>query len=252
MRRGWRSVALIPGVAVLLAVLVWGYTGLPGFGAGIPQYGRVIDAIAQQQRHLTNFVTAVMFDYRGVDTMVEEFILFASVLGVALLLRSTRDIAEDPPRDAVTAVAVRTGGGALAPVLMVFGLWVISFGYITPGGGFQGGVIAAGGALLLFLAGSYRTFRHAAPETLVDAAEGLGAAGYVGIGLLGLAAGSPFLFNAIPLGSAGTLASSGTIAALNWASGIEVAAAFVLLFGEFLEEHIEALAEAAAEPGEAA
>jgi len=238
-RTTWRAVLLVPGLAVVLGMLVWAFAGLPGFGDRIGDYGRLINQLAQSQRHVTNFVTAVMFDYRGIDTMVEEFILFASVTGVALLLRSTREIDEHPPHDVVTSDAVRTAGGLLAPVLLLFGLWTVSFGYITPGGGFQGGVLASAGALLLWLAGSYRIFQRSAPETLLDAAEGLGAAGYVAVGLLGMAAGAEFLTNTLGLGSAGTLASGGTIAALNWVAGVEVTAAFLLLYREFTQEYIE-------------
>lgn len=237
-----RFALLIPGLAAILGVLLWGYTGLPSFGATISPYGQFINAVAEPQRHVTNLVSAVMFDYRGIDTLVEEFILFASAMGVALLLRSSREVAEQRPRDVVTSDAVRTAGGALAPVMLLFGLWIIAFGYVTPGGGFQGGVVASAGALLLWLAGSYRTLRDLSPTSLVDAAEGLGAASYIGIGLLGLAAGSAFLYNAMPLGTAGTLASGGTIAALNWVAGIEVAAAFVLIYHEFLEEYIQTFA----------
>lgn len=239
MSRRLRSLVLVPPLAVLTGVLLWGYSGLPGFGTRIGKYGRFIDHVAQQQRHVTNFAAAVMFDYRGIDTMIEEFILFTAVMGVALLLRSTREVAEQRPYDIVTSDAVRTAGSGLSPVLLLFGLWVIAFGYVTPGGGFQGGVVASGGLLLLWLGGSYRQFRAASPTTLIDAAEGLGAAAYVAIGLLGMAAGTAFLANTIPLGSAGTLTSGGTIAALNWASGIEVAAAFVLLYHEFTKEYIQ-------------
>lgn len=246
-RAVWRLVALVPGLGVLLGVLLWAAAGLPHFGDQISEYGQLINSVAQSQRHVTNFVSAVMFDYRGVDTMVEEFILFASVMGTVLLLRSSREVAEQRPRDVVTSDAVRAVGSGLAPVLLLFGLWVIAFGYITPGGGFQGGVIASGGVLLLWLGGSYRDFRAASPSTLLDAAEGLGAAAYVGIGLLGLAAGTAFLSNAIPLGAAGSLTSGGTIAALNWASGAEVAAAFVLLYHEFMEEHIQTFPKSVAE-----
>lgn len=247
MSRRWRAVLLAPVLAAVLGVLLWGYAGLPGFGSRIGEYGRLINHLAQPQRHVTNFVSAVMFDYRGIDTMIEEFILFASVMGTVLLLRSSREVAEQQPRDVVTSDAVRAVGSGLSPPLLLFGLWVIAFGYITPGGGFQGGVIASGGALLLWLGGSYRDFRAASPSTLLDAAEGLGAAAYVGIGLLGLAAGTAFLSNAIPLGVAGTLTSGGTIAALNWASGAEVAAAFVLLYHEFMEEYIQTFPKVMAE-----
>jgi len=245
-RTTWRAVLLVPGLAVVLGMLVWAFAGLPGFGDRVGDYGRLINQLAQSQRHVTNFVTAVMFDYRGIDTMVEEFILFTSVTGVALLLRSTREVDENPPHDVVTSDAVRTAGGALAPVLLLFGLWTIAFGYITPGGGFQGGVLASAGALLLWLAGSYRIFQRSAPETLLDAAEGLGAAGYVAVGLLGMAAGGAFLTNTLGLGSAGTLASGGTIAALNWVAGVEVTAAFLLLYREFTQEYIETFRRAEA------
>lgn len=243
----WRAVLLAPVLAAVLGVLLWGYAGLPGFGSRIGEYGQLINQAAQRQRHVTNFVAAVMFDYRGIDTMIEEFILFTAVMGTVLLLRSTREVAEQRPHDVVTSDAVRAAGSGLAPVLLLFGLWVIAFGYITPGGGFQGGVIASAGALLLWVGGSYRDFRSLTPSTLLDAAEGLGAAAYVGIGLLGLAAGTAFLSNEIPLGAAGTLTSGGTIAALNWASGAEVAAAFVLLYHEFMEEHIQTFPQSKAE-----
>ncbi|NKZ03120.1 MnhB domain-containing protein [Actinomadura latina] len=247
MNRKWRRALVLPPLAAILSVLIWGYTGLPGFGSRIGEYGDLINGHAQTQRHITNYVTAVMFDYRGLDTMIEEFILFTAVMGLVLLLRSSRDVAEQRPRDVVTSDAVRTVGGTLAPVLLLFGLWVITFGYITPGGGFQGGVIASAGALMLWAAGGYRHFRHLAPSTLLDAAEGLGAAAYVAVGFLGLAAGAAFLSNTMPLGSAGTLASSGTIAPLNWAAGIEVTAAFVLIYREFIEEYIQTFPGARAE-----
>lgn len=239
MRKRWRRALVLPPLAAILSVLIWGYTGLPDFGSQIGEYGNLINQNAQAQRHITNYVTAVMFDYRGLDTMIEEFILFTAVMGLVLLLRSSRDVAEQRPRDTVTSDAVRTVGSTLAPVLLLFGLWVITFGYITPGGGFQGGVIASGGALMLWAAGGYRYFRRLTPSTLLDASEGIGAAAYVAVGFLGLTAGAAFLTNTLPLGSAGTLASSGTIAALNWAAGIEVTAAFVLIYHEFIEEYVQ-------------
>lgn len=239
MSRRWRYALLAPSLAAVFAVLLWGYAGLPDFGARVGEYGVAIDQAAQRQRHVTNLVTAVMFDYRGLDTMIEEFILFTAVMGAALLLRSGREEAEQRPRDVVTSDAVRAAGGVLVPVLLLFGLWVIAFGYITPGGGFQGGVIVSGAPLLVWAAGSYRLFRASSPSTVFDAAEGLGAASYVAVGLLGLASGGAFLYNTLPLGSAGTLASGGTIALLNWASGLEVAAAFVLIYHEFTEAHIQ-------------
>ena len=49
-------------------------------------------------------------------------------------------------------------------------------------------------------------------------------------------AGAAYLGNVVDLGTKGTLAAAGTIPVLNAAAGLEVAAALVLLFHEFLEE----------------
>jgi multicomponent Na+:H+ antiporter subunit B len=105
-----------------------------------------------------------------------------------------------------------------------------------PGGGFQGRVVLATGALLVYLSGEYVTLRRVRPEALIDLAESTGAAGYVAIGFLGLAAGATFLTNVLPLGQPGTLLSSGTIPLINLAVGLEVAGGFVLLISEFLEQ----------------
>jgi multicomponent Na+:H+ antiporter subunit B len=116
------------------------------------------------------------------------------------------------------------------------GLYVVAHGAITPGGGFQGGVILAAAFALIYLAGSYRSYRNMTPHVGLDLVEGTGAGGYAVIGVISMLLGSAFLHNFGPFGTAGTLASAGSIPFLNVASGLEVSAAFVLLFTEFLEE----------------
>ena len=61
------------------------------------------------ERHATAVVTAINFDYRGFDTMGEEFILFAAVLGLALLLREPREERDRP------APTTRSSAGARRP-----------------------------------------------------------------------------------------------------------------------------------------
>ncbi|MFD1657487.1 MnhB domain-containing protein [Streptomyces caeni] len=64
-------------------------------------------------------------------------------------------------------------------------------GYLTPGGGFQDGVVRAA-ALLIWIAGSHRAHRALTPTSLVDAAEGTGAAGCIAVGVGAMVAGQPF------------------------------------------------------------
>jgi multicomponent Na+:H+ antiporter subunit B len=221
--------------AVLAALMVWSLTGLPDFGDFQGEYGRILNSVAQSERHVSNVVAAVVFDYRGFDTLGEEFMLFAAVMGVALLLREARDEGERP-EDAVRSDAISAVGLALVGPAIVVGLYVVAHGYLTPGGGFQGGVATAGGLVLLYAAGRYSSYRESSPRALVDLSEGVGAGAYAAVGVATLIAGGLYLENVVRLGTTGTLASGGTIPILNAASGLEVTAALVLIFHEFLEE----------------
>jgi multicomponent Na+:H+ antiporter subunit B len=109
MSSGTRRAVFLPAAAVVAAVLVWGLTGLPGFGHYRGPYGLVLNDVAVQERHMTNVVTAVVFDYRGFDTLGEEFILFTSVIAVALLLRSVREEQTKEVREPVSGEAWRAG-----------------------------------------------------------------------------------------------------------------------------------------------
>jgi multicomponent Na+:H+ antiporter subunit B len=85
---------------------------------------------------MVNTVTAVVFDYRGFDTMGEELLLFAAASATALLLRHTR---ADDTRDIVAGIrsdAVRAVGAVTAVAALVLGLDTVAHGFITPGGGF--------------------------------------------------------------------------------------------------------------------
>jgi multicomponent Na+:H+ antiporter subunit B len=221
--------------AGLSALLLWAVAGLPDFGNYKGRYGATLNKVTVSERHATNVVTAIVFDYRGFDTLGEEFILFTSVMGVALLLRDARE-EERRPRDALESDPVRMVGIAFSAALLVMGLYVVAHGAITPGGGFQGGVILAGAIALVYLAGEYRAYRNLTPHPALDLVEGVGAGGYAVIGIAAMLLGSAYLHNFGPFGTAGTLASAGSIPMLNVASALEVSAAFVLLFTEFLEE----------------
>ena len=65
-------------VAGLAAFYLWGLSGLPGFGRYPGPYGFVILHLAVRQTFATGIVSAVNFEYRGFDTLGEEFILFTA------------------------------------------------------------------------------------------------------------------------------------------------------------------------------
>jgi len=222
--------------AGLAALLGFGVAGLPAFGDYHGPYGLVLNHVVLAQRHTTNVVAAVVFDYRGFDTLGEELMLFAAVAATALILREAREEEARQVVDSVQSEPVRAVGLAAVPVVILLGLFVVAFGYLTPGGGFQGGTVVALGLLLVYLAAEHRAYRRLTPTHVVDVFEGGGAAAFVALALGALLGGLAFQQNFLPLGRIGALTSGGSIPLLNWATAIEVTAAFVLLFGEFLEE----------------
>jgi len=237
-----RMVLFALGALGIATVCIAGGRRIPPAGAYHGAYGEVLNAVAVGERKATDVVSAVNFDYRGFDTLGEEFILFGSVVAVSAILRKQEDEDEDSgedhwePRKAPDSDAVRVLAVMLVPLLVCFCLYMVTSGAVSPGGGFQGGVVLATAPLLVYLCAHAKSYLRIAPPPLVKAGEAVGAAGYALIGLLGLFAGKAFLENVVPLGSAGSGWSGGTIFLLNLTVGIAVAAGFVELLSVFIEE----------------
>lgn len=226
-----------PGLA---AVLVLGMRGLPAFGDYRGVYGRVVNGVMLAMRHATNYVSALNFDVRAFDTLGEEYILFASVLGVTLLLRVMReedeefDLAEHGVYD--SSDAVRLLSLALVPLLIALGVYLVIHGALTPGGGFQGGIVIAAAPAALIVAGRYVELKALAPEWAIEAIEGIGAAGYALFGLGGLVFASIFFKNFLPAGNPGQLLSAGFMPLNSISVGLEVTGAFLIVWTAFLDQ----------------
>lgn len=248
MNRRRRHAMFFCSAIVVFSLLAWAMHDLPPFGHYRGPYGYVINATTVYERHITDAVTAVNFDFRGFDTLGEESILFMSVAGVVTLLRRQKKEKKDENRDSdelerhrapepSEAVKVITLG--LVGPLVVFGLYIVSHGQITPGGGFQGGVILATAPLLVYLAGDLKTFKRITTHMIVEIAEAAGIFAFVGIGLMGMIVGQQFLRNVLPLGKTATILSAGTVALLDLATGMAVAGGFISAIYAFLEQTIE-------------
>jgi multicomponent Na+:H+ antiporter subunit B len=243
MPRSFRLVLFLISLAAVAAALPFVVAAMPPFGAHPLPYGDAINHLAPIQRHVTNMVTAVNFDYRSLDTLGEEMMLLGAVTGTAVLLRSSReDQPEDrpatapgrtiPPRTDAVALTARLFG----PVTLVYGIYVVLHAQLTPGGGFQGGAVIASGLLLLFLGEGYPSWRGLMRTGLLDALEGGGAAMYAIAGLAPMVVGASYLANVLPPGQLRALLSGGMILILNWAVAIAVAGGFGILFVDFLKE----------------
>lgn len=240
-----RTVFFLCSAAALAVVFACGIRDLPPLGDYRGPYGNVVTQVAVYERHATDVVNAINYDYRAFDTLGEEFIFFASVLGVLLLFRPAGDEDKKGKRETKSDDALpisdtlRVSMQAMVGIMIVFGVYMATHGQLTPGGGFQGGVILASAPLVVYLSGNVKTFEAIVSSPLVKLAECGGAAGYAAIGTAALLFGAHFLTNIVPLGTTGDLFSSGTIAVISAVVGVEIAGGFVLLMQSYLREIIE-------------
>jgi multicomponent Na+:H+ antiporter subunit B len=242
--RSVRLAVFALSAAGLAALLAWGFAGLPDFGVYAGRYGRIVAQLAEPDRATTNAVTFTAFDVRAVDTLVEEFIVFAAAIAAVALLRHQRDEPEESEdTDTLlrpkTSPALRVLGAALAGPTVVIALDLVAHGHLTPGGGFQGGVVLAATAVVMVAAGARVRLPPDEPPLLGEIMHGAGAAGFVLLGLGGLVFSGAFLSTTFAgHGTTGALLSGGAIPLLNVATGFEVAGALIVILGEFLEQEM--------------
>jgi multicomponent Na+:H+ antiporter subunit B len=228
----------LAGAGCVAAMFALAFFRMPAFGGPAHLY-RDLAVPAAVSHDTANVVGSINFDQRGIDTLGEETILLASVVGAAVLLRPSDDEAEMRPRTVGrTLESTKLVGYLLLPVTLLIGFDVILHGQVTPGGGFQGGVILATGLHLLYVTGSYPALDRLRPLGTFEAGDALGATAFGGVGLAGIAVAGKFLANILPGGTFGQLLSAGTVPVLNGAVGLEVGCGMVLLLAHFLEQDI--------------
>jgi multicomponent Na+:H+ antiporter subunit B len=224
--------------AVLAVAFTAACTGLPRFGTRVHPYGdRAVHAALGH--HTANVVSSINFDLRALDTLGEESILFAAVLGAVVLLRRARDEDREEPEPRRVLPSTRLLGAALLPVTLLIGVYIVAHGQLSPGGGFQGGVVLATGLHLAYVAADYRVLRRVRPLAVFGALDATGAGSFTALGLAGLIAGGSYLENVLPLGTFNQLASGGTVPLVNAAVGIEVASGVIVLLAQFLDQAVE-------------
>lgn len=184
-----------------------------------------------QETGAVNIVTGMILDYRAFDTFGESNVLFIATITVLIMLRvNKRNKAEvesaeqndrvyEPKNDIILQCVAKI----LVPIIMMFGIYVILNGHLSPGGGFSGGAII-GAALILHLNafGFKKTERFFTEKT------------YKGVCFFALSfyclaksysffTGANHIESHIPLGTPGAIISSGLILPLNICVGLVVA-----------------------------
>jgi multicomponent Na+:H+ antiporter subunit B len=211
--RNLASLLFAGGLLFFLMVLVGGFD----LGQSPMLVGQGVQASAQDEVGAANFVTSVVLAYRGFDTLGELSILFAAAAAAGLVLGRAGPCGVKEPEG---GFVLRSGADLLFPLLLMVGFYIIVHGHLTPGGGFQGGVILAAAFFIPLLARPSEKVNHLA----ISLIEGLAGATFIGIGLIALFKGQAFLQPMLDHGQFGTLLSAGTLPFLYMAVGLKVGA----------------------------
>ncbi len=130
-------------------------------------------------------------------------------------------------------IIVKTISSWVKVLVFLFGIYIILFGHLTPGGGFAGGVILAASYVLLMLAFGREFVEKNLPLPLASRLDCLGAFLFALIAILGLVFGGSFFVNFLYQkylpGQPLNLISAGTIPLSNLAIGLKVGASLFLV-----------------------
>ncbi|MFO7998710.1 MAG: MnhB domain-containing protein [Bacteroidales bacterium] len=130
---------------------------------------------------------------------------------------------------------VKTVARLISGVVFVFGIYLVTHGHLTPGGGFAGGTVIAGSFILLVLAFGDDMMHLRRVKEGSSALENMAILAFLLAGVLGMVLGSKVFFaNFLARGVVGELVSAGIIPVFNLLIGLEVAAALFTVFLAFV------------------
>lgn len=123
----------------------------------------------------------------------------------------------------VKRIIQRCGCDMILPLALVYIFYVILHGHLSPGGGFQGGVLMVAAIVLIYLGHGYEITEKVMHPTLMRRVEGFAVTMYIALAFVGVCVGANFCQNVLCMnGNIGDLISSGTISLMDEAVGLNV------------------------------
>lgn len=246
-RRLYNLAALLLCAGIISILLVTaGY--LPSFGhAQNPVNNEVSRRYIEkglEETGAVNIVAGMILDYRAFDTLGESNVLFVAACTVIILLRISSEHedaaahqleieADDRMYEPKNDPILQRAASWLVPFILLFGIYVILNGHISPGGGFSGGAVMGAGLILYLNAfGFVRTERFFTFKTFRTVS--LCALSFYALSkTYSFFTGANHLHSIITPGTPGMIFSAGLIPYLNIAVGLVVCCtmyAFYTLF----------------------
>ena len=194
-----------------------------------------------------NIVSGMILDYRAFDTFGESCVLFVATICVTIMLRIDGRGGEGDDEEAESEkksfgirqsafskldsrnfependTILRKSAIVVFPIIMVFGIYVILNGHISPGGGFSGGAILGAGFVLFLSAFGFNKTERFMNANTVRIITLIALLVYCLSKCYSFFTGANHLESGIPLGTPGAILSSGLILVLNICVGMVVA-----------------------------
>jgi len=245
----YEKIYLIMAVVIciaLIGILLYAAVQMPMFGEADTLIDSEVSAFyvehTLEETGALNIITGIILDYRGFDTLGESHVLFIGICTVLLLMsiRGEKDEEQriqadaqdryfEPRHDEILQTVTRI----LTPMILIFGIYIIVNGHLSPGGGFSGGAVLGAGLILYQNAFgyyrvqkffTYRTFKWVSVCSLLFYSLAKGYHFFTG---------ANHLESGISPGVPGNIISAGLLLPLNIVVGLVVACTMYALYTMF-------------------
>ena len=239
----YTGISIVVAISII-AVLLFAVSYMPPYGvAENPVNNEVIERYTEKGMEETgavNIVAGVILDYRAFDTFGESCVLFAAACSVMMLMKKDKKGKEinptqfEPKRDPI----VKNIAKVIVPFTLMFGIYVVLNGHLSPGGGFSGGAIMGASLVLWSSAFGYRKLRVIVTEKFVKAVTFASLGFYAVAKSYSFFTGANHLHSIISPGTPGNIISAGLILPLNIAVGCVVTCTMYSFYALFTKGEI--------------
>lgn len=246
---------------ILIGILLVNVSWLPRYGQASNPVNNEVSAryieSGLQETGAVNIVTGMILDYRAFDTFGESNVLFIATVTVLILMRLDKEkkapakkgvpvytkpadeltVAQAQAHDRIyepkNDVILQMVAGFLVPIIIIFGIYVILNGHLSPGGGFSGGAVIGAGLILYLNAFGFEKTERFFTEKTYKWVCFFALTFYCLAKSYSFFTGANHLESGIPLGTPGAILSSGLILPLNICVGLVVACTMYTFYALF-------------------
>lgn len=248
MQLFYRLLAVLIGSAIiyylLLTVVKMPALGTPNAPVNNEVSARYIER-GLQETGAVNIVAGMILDYRAFDTLGESTVLFIAACSVLTLLRIDLDKNGKPTQELIAAeaddrhhepkndVILQRSAAMLVPIILLFGIYIVLNGHLSPGGGFSGGAIIGAGLILYLNAFGFQKTERIMNFKVFTGVTFAALMFYACAKMYSFYTGANHLESGISLGTPGAILSSGLILPLNICVGLVVACTMYAFYALF-------------------